>query len=163
MTQEPAEKGRGRSPGVPFEGEPGPLQRLVKDPRVLFMLVGAANTAFSTALFVVLVLLAGSWIPVAVILGISWSTSLVVAFFAYRRLVFKVSGHLWRDFVRFFGVNVSGLLLNAVALVLLVDVAGLSAIPTQLCITVVMVAFSYLGHRYFSFRRRSERVEGGEV
>ena len=162
MTRETVGKAHGKSPGVPFEGAPGPLQKLVKDQRVLFLLVGAANTAFSTTLFVVLVLLAGSRIPAAVNVGIAWSVSLVVAFFAYRRLVFKVSDHLWRDFARFFSVNVSGLLINAAALAVLVDFSGLPAIPTQVCITVGMVVYSYLGHRYFSFRRRPARTEGGE-
>lgn len=162
MTGEPAGKTPGQQADPPSAGQAGRLRRLLKDRRVRFLMVGAANTAFSTTLFALLVLLTGPRMPAAVNLAIAWSASLVVAFAAYRRLVFHVSGNLARDFARFFSVNVGGLLINAAALFLLVDVGGLPAIPTQLCITVVVVVFNYLGHRHFSFRRRAPRIDGGE-
>ncbi|MCU1086401.1 GtrA family protein [Stenotrophomonas maltophilia] len=145
-----------RSNGVPAAGPPGPLQRLIKDQRVLFLLVGGANTAFSTALFAGLVLLLGPDMPSVASLGIAWVVSLVLVFFVYRRLVFRVSGNGWRDFLRFTSVNVGSLLLNMGALALLSDVLGLPAIPTQIAITVLVVIFNYVGHKYFSFRRRPE-------
>lgn len=140
---------------LPRSGPPGPLQRLIKDQRVLFLLVGGANTAFSTALFAGLVLL-GPKVPSVVSLGIAWVVSLVLVFFIYRRLVFRVSGNGWRDFLRFTSVNVGSLLLNMGALALLADVLGLPAIPTQIVITVLVVIFNYVGHKHFSFRRRPE-------
>lgn len=142
---------------LPFaKGAPGPLQRLIKDQRVLFLLVGGANTAFSTALFACLVLLLGPDVPSVVSLGIAWLVSLVLVFFVYRRLVFRVTGNGWRDFLRFSSVNVGSLLLNIGALALLADVLGLPAIPTQIGITVLVVVFNYVGHKHFSFRRRPE-------
>jgi len=142
---------------LPFaKGAPGPLQRLIKDQRVLFLLVGGANTAFSTALFACLVLLLGPDVPSVVSLGIAWLVSLVLVFFVYRRLVFRVTGNGWRDFLRFSSVNVGSLLLNIGALALLADVFGLPAIPTQIGITVLVVVFNYVGHKHFSFRRRPE-------
>ena len=131
----------------------GRLQRVFKDQRVLFLMVGGANTAFSTALFAGLVLLFGPGVPAVVSLVIAWVISLVLVFFVYRRLVFRVTGNGWRDFLRFTSVNVGSLLLNAAALALFADVLGLPPIPTQIVITVVVVIFNYVGHRYFSFRR----------
>lgn len=145
----------GSSP-LPASGPPGPLQRLIKDQRVLFLLVGGANTAFSTALFAGLVLLLGPSVPSVASLGIAWVVSLVLVFFVYRRLVFRVTGNGWRDFLRFTSVNVGSLLLNMGALALLADVLGLPAIPTQIAITVLVVIFNYVGHKFFSFRRRPE-------
>lgn len=141
-----------RSP-LAGSGAPGPLQRFFKDQRVLFLLVGGANTAFSTALFAGLVLLLGPGIPSVTSLAIAWVVSLVLVFFVYRRLVFRVSGHAWRDFARFASVNLGSLMINMAALALLADVLGLSPIPTQILITVVVVIFNYVGHKYFSFRR----------
>lgn len=138
------------------QGDPGPLQRLIKDQRVLFLLVGGANTAFSTALFSVLVLMFGPQVPSVLSLGIAWVVSLVLVFFVYRRLVFRVSGNGWRDFIRFTSVNVGSLLLNMGALALLADVLGLPPIPTQVAITVLVVVFNYVGHKHFSFRRSSQ-------
>lgn len=140
--------------GLPFSGRPGPLQRFIKDQRVLFLLVGGANTAFSTALFAGLVLWFGPTVPSAVSLCIAWVVSLLLVFVVYRRLVFRVEGHFWLDLARFSSVNAMALLLNAVALTLLVDVAGLPAIPVQIGITVLVVVFNYIGHKHFSFRRK---------
>lgn len=154
-----ADPGPGPSDKVPqagqplFSGEPGPLQKLVSDQRVLFLLVGGVNTAFSTVLFAVLVILFGPGTPSSVSLTIAWVVSLVGVFFVYRKLVFRVQGHTLRDLVRFASVNLVSLLLNVFALTLLADVAGLPAIPVQLAITCVVVVFNYVGHKYFSFRR----------
>jgi putative flippase GtrA len=137
--------------GVPT-GDPGPLMRVVKDQRVLFLLVGGANTAFSTGMFIMLALYFPDT-PSAVLLTVAWAVSLVTVFFVYRRLVFRVSGHLLRDFFRFVLVNLSSLLINITFLFLASDVLGYPRIPSQIAITVVSVVVSYFGHRYFSFRR----------
>lgn len=158
MTMDPLGGGNRRL-GTASSG-PGILLRLVKDQRVLFLIVGGANTVFSTALFAALVLMLGPSVPSAISLGIAWAVSLVLVFFVYRRLVFRVSGNAWRDFLRFTSVNIGSLLLNALALTLLADVAGLPPIPTQIVITVMVVVFNYVGHRYFSFRRRPTDTDG---
>lgn len=158
MTMHEGQQDGAHRPGA--GGEPGILLRVVKDQRVLFLLVGGANTAFSTGLFAALVLLLGPGVPSAVSLGIAWVVSLVLVFFVYRRLVFRVTGNGWQDFLRFTSVNVGSLLLNAAALTLLADIGGWPPIPTQIAITVVVVVFNYLGHRYFSFRRKPNQNEG---
>jgi putative flippase GtrA len=136
-----------------FSGPPGPLQRFVKDQRVLFIVVGGANTAFSTALFVFLSWWLGPAVPSIASLAIAWVTSLLLVFNVYRHLVFRVSGNTVRDFVRFVGVNLASFLINAGALTLFVEVLGFRAIPTQIAITGFVVVFNYFGHKYFSFRR----------
>lgn len=139
-------------------GAPGPLMQVVKDQRVLFLLVGGANTAFSTGLFIGLALTFPNT-PSAILLTVSWTVSLLSVFFVYRKLVFRVSGHLFRDFYRFVLVNISSLLINIVLLSLIADVLGFPRIPSQIAITFISVAVSYFGHRYFSFRR-TERPNG---
>ncbi len=130
------------------------LRKLLADQRFRFLLVGGVNTAFSTALFVMLVLAFGPRVPSFVSLGISWVVSLVLVFFAYRHLVFRVRGHLWLDFVRFSGTNVTALLINLVALTILVDVIGWPAIPVQIMIVCFVIVFNYFGHKHISFRRK---------
>lgn len=134
-------------------GESGPLLRLVRDTRVLFLLVGGANTVFSTLLYAGLVLLLGSQVPATVSLCIAWLVSVVLVFFVYRRLVFRVSGNGWRDFIRFCSVNLASLGINAGLLMLLADIMRLPPIPTQVGITLLVVVFNFFGHKYFSFRR----------
>lgn len=134
-------------------GPPGPLMKVVKDQRVVFLLVGGANTAFSTGLFIVLAL-AFPQAPSFILLSASWTVSLIAVFFVYRKLVFRVKGHVWLDLGRFALVNLTSLLVNIGLLSLFADVLQFPKIPTQLAITLLSVVISYFGHRHFSFRRK---------
>ncbi|MHC6230416.1 GtrA family protein [Arthrobacter sp. MMS24-T111] len=135
-------------------GPPGPLMKLIKDQRVAFLLVGGANTAFSTALFIGLALVFDK-APSFILLFVSWFVSLISVFFVYRKLVFRVSGSLWLDLARFALVNLTSLFVNVGLLSLFADIMGFPRIPTQLVITALSVIISYFGHRYFSFRRKA--------
>lgn len=134
-------------------GPPGPLMKVIKDQRVAFLLVGGANTAFSTGLFIVLAV-AYQQAPSFILLSVSWTVSLVAVFFVYRKLVFRVKGHVWLDLGRFALVNLTSLLVNIGLLSLFADLLQFPRIPTQLAITLLSVIISYFGHRHFSFRRR---------
>lgn len=129
------------------------LRKLFIDQRFLFLLVGGINTVFSVVLFVALVLAFGPHVPSFVSLGISWTVSLIVVFFAYRFIVFRVRGHFWLDFVRFAGTNITALLINMAALMVFVDMIGWPAIPVQIGITCLVIVFNYFAHKHISFRR----------
>lgn len=144
---------RNRPPGA-WNRSVGAALGLLKDQRVLFLIVGGINTLFSTALFAALVTLFGPGVPSAVSLCISWLVSLLLVFAAYRRWVFKVKGRWLTDLMRFASVNLVALLANAFALTALVEGAGLPPIPVQVVLTVLIVVFNYVGHKYFSFRRK---------
>ena len=132
----------------------GRVKRFLFDKRSLFLIVGVLNTMFATLLFIGLVLLFGPRVPSVVSLVIAWLASLLTGFFAHRRLVFRVSGNAIVDLLRYASVNCVSLLVNAGALFLLADLLGLPPIPVQLAIVVLVVVFTYVGHKYFSFRRR---------
>lgn len=129
------------------------LTKYFSDERFLFLMVGGVNTLFSTGLFVVLILVIGRHVPSAVCLGISWTVSLTLAFFAYRIFVFRVKGRLWLDFIRYAGTSVTALIMNMGLLAVFVDAMHWPAIPVQLVITVVVILYTYFGHKHVSFRR----------
>ena len=130
------------------------LRRILTHQRSLFLIVGAANTLFATVLFAGLVLLFGPRVPSVVSLVIAWLVSLLTGFFAHRTLVFRVRGRILPDLLRYAGVNYVSLLVNAGALTLLSDVMGLPPIPVQVGIVCFVIVFTYVGHKFFSFRRR---------
>jgi len=139
---------------------PGLLLRLIRDQRIAFLLVGAANTAIGYLLFVAFDFLVGR--PVTPSIGASAASvvtllcahvvATLIAFVLHRNLVFRVRGHILRDFVRFQAVYVVTFSINLVVLPLLV-LAGIPTLLAQLLITVVTVIVSWFGHKYFSFRR----------
>jgi len=69
--------------------------------------------------------------------------------------VFRVSGNMLVDLLRYASVNYLSLLINAGALFLLSDMLGLPPIPVQIAIVAIVVVFTYVGHKHFSFRRKA--------
>ncbi|MBW0014617.1 MAG: GtrA family protein, partial [Mycobacterium sp.] len=144
-------------------GVPGPLYRLIGDQRVAFLLVGGANTAIGTAWFVVFFWLfprgAAGYLGA---LACAHVAAVLCAFVLYRRFVFRVTGHVWRDLARFELVNLSTLSFNFAALPLLVEVFGLPVLLSQLLIIGATVAYTWFAHRGFSFRRSRAELGLGE-
>lgn len=146
---------------TPFESEPpGPLARLFHDQRIAFLAVGVINAVVGFGIFVAcsetvgrlvdreVGKVAGSLVSV----GIMYVLSVLFAFVMHRRFVFRVRGHVLRDFVRYWSVYLTALGINAVALPLLVEL-GLARVHAQAIIVVFTALLSYFGHRHFSFRR----------
>jgi putative flippase GtrA len=141
---------------------PGLLLRLIRDQRVAFLIVGAINTGVGFLFFVVFDLTIGRWVDSFA--GTVWGSlatlacahvlSVIFAFVMYRRFVFKVTGHVWRDLARFESVYLVSIGINAVVLPALV-LLGVPRLIAQALILVVTTAISYFGHRSFSFRRRT--------
>jgi putative flippase GtrA len=149
----------GRVPRTPPASR---LRELLADRRVRFLLVGGVNTVFAFVLFAGLEATAGRALdragnPVAgslvPLLG-SYAVAILVAFALYRRLVYRVHGHVLGDLGRFVSVYVVSITLNAVLLPLLVAV-GVPRLGAQALLVVLITVVSYVGHGRFSFRRAS--------
>lgn len=148
---------------------PGPpprrarIARILRDQRVSFLLIGGVNTVVGFVLFVILDLTLGRYLDRVVneVVGsiatvvVSYAIAIQIAFVLHRRFVFRVEGHLWRDLLRFQTVYLVSLGINLVTLPILVSL-GMPRILAQALIIVVTTVLSYVGHRYFSFRRPLE-------
>ncbi|WP_433679253.1 GtrA family protein [Nocardia sp. CA-119907] len=138
----------------PTESEdPGPLLRIVKRQEIAFAAVGVVNTALGMGLTVMWLAILGASVPPAVAVVLAYAISIVIAFVLHRTLVFRVRGHMIRDFLRFVGVNSGGLLMNMVLLSLAVSVLHLPSKPSAVVVMGLVAIASYFGHRYISFRR----------
>ncbi|MEV6064460.1 GtrA family protein [Nocardia asteroides] len=131
---------------------PGPLLRIVKRQELAFAIVGGFNTLLGMALAVFWLSVLGDGRPgLAVVLAYAVST--VVAFVLHRTLVFRVRGHVLRDFVAFCGVNAGGLVLNVILVEVAVTALGFPAAPASVVVMGLVAVLSFFGHRYISFRR----------
>ncbi|WP_231387086.1 GtrA family protein [Nocardia sp. BMG111209] len=144
------------------EQAPGLLLRLLRRQEIAFAAVGAGNTLLGMALTVFWLKVLGSDWPPAVSVVLAYCLSILAAFVAHRTLVFRVRGHLWRDFGRFIVVNSGGLLLNTVGVQLAVGTFDLPATPATVVVMGLVAVASYFGHRYFSFRRAPEPAAEGD-
>lgn len=129
------------------------ITRLLRDERARFLAVGAFNTAFAYGLFLLFEwVLDGRYL---LSLVLSYVVATLVAFVLHRRLTFGVSGRerMLADFLRFESVYVVMLAVNALLLGLLVGLLGWPSWIAQALSLVVTTVMSYLGHKFFSFRR----------
>ncbi|MFF3224146.1 GtrA family protein [Nocardia suismassiliense] len=138
------------------QAKPGPLLRLVQRQEVAFAAVGGFNTAVGIGLTVVWLAVLGDNVPPSVAVAAAYAVSIVIAFVLHRTLVFRVRGHLLRDFLRFVAVNSGGLLLNMALLELAVSVWHFPDKPAAVVVMGLVAIASYFGHRHISFRRRPQ-------
>lgn len=134
------------------------VRRLFQDERVRFLVVGGINTAFGYAVFAALYLDAGQRIGYLGSLYISYVVGVSLAFVLHRRVTFRAhetGGNPVLDFLRFASVYVVSLAVNTIGLPLLVELGHLPALEAQAIMVVVTTIISYVGHKYFSFRRGS--------
>jgi putative flippase GtrA len=143
----------GVSPGVP-SGSPGWLLRVVRDPRVAFLGVGAVNTVVGYLCFAGFLWVWGQQ-RYLVALACAHVVSVLIAFVLYRFVVFRVRGHVLTDLWRFETVYLSALAVNFVLLPVLVELAHLRVLVAQALIVLVTSVMSWVGHKNFSFRRAS--------
>lgn len=131
---------------------PGPLLRIVKRQELAFAIVGGFNTLLGMALVVFWLHVLGDGRPGLAVVA-AYAVSTVVAFVLHRTLVFRVHGHLTRDFLAFCGVNAGGLVLNVILVELAVTGLGFPAAPASVIVMGLVAVLSFFGHRYISFRR----------
>ncbi|WP_458690129.1 GtrA family protein [Nocardia tengchongensis] len=138
----------------------GPLLRLVRRQEVAFALVGGFNTLMGMVLTIFwLTVLGGSVsedVAAALSVALAYAVGMVIAFALHRTLVFRVRGHVLRDFVAFVGVNAVGMVLNMVLLQLAVSLLHAPAKPAAVVIMGLVAVASFFGHRHISFRRPAD-------
>lgn len=129
---------------------------LARDQRLRFLVVGGTNTVFGYALFAAFDLFVFATVPFGYLLSLvsAYAMAIVLAFILYRRFVFKVTGQVWSDFVKFVSVYLVAIGVNLLTLPLLIEVAGLNSLPAQAIVLAVTTLMSFFGHREFSFRRK---------
>jgi putative flippase GtrA len=118
-----------------------------------YLVVGGWNTVFGYGFFVLLNVLFGDDVHYMALFVVANVVAVLNAFVCYRVFVFKVRGDVLRDLARFSLVYVGAFAVNAVALPVLVEVAGVPVLLAQAVIVGGTVVASFFAHRSFSFRR----------
>ena len=138
---------------MPSTAQASVLRRALASERVRYLLVGGWNTLFGYGVFVVLQETIGDDIGYLGVLLVAHVLSVLVAFAGYRWIVFRVTGNVLRDLMRFWSVYLTVFAVNLVALPFMVEVLGMPIVPSQGIFLVITIIASYLSHKHFSFRR----------
>lgn len=145
--------------------------------KLRFLVVGMVNTAISYVGFVVLLALLGpslqtlagstsrlvAWVGehyYVAVQWIGWVFMVPVSATTMKVFAFRSPGRWWPQVIRAYFVYLPAQGLSSVLLWLTVQVFGLSPQLGQLVTIAFATVFSYLGHKYFTFRLP---LEVGEV
>ena len=136
---------------------------LLSDRKFVFLLVGGFNVLQGFCWFAFFHSLWGDRMPYLFTLFVAYIPAVLIGFTLYRVLVFKVKGHVLKDFARFLMVQAASLAINAGSLPFFHEAVGLPVLMAQAVSVAVVVVFNYLGHLYFSFRRGHGHPDAGSL
>jgi putative flippase GtrA len=131
-----------------------------------YLVVGSWNTLFGYGTYAALTALLDPVVAHSYILAmlISSPLNITVAFLGYKWFVFRTKGNYLREWIRCIAVYLSGILLGAVVLPIIVFSlrrgAGLTRSAPYLAgalLTGFGVVYNFLGHKRFSFRGSGAR------
>lgn len=121
-----------------------------------YLLVGGWNTLFGIGIYALLYWLLGKEVNYLVLAIPANILAVTNAFFCYKFIVFKTKGNILREYFRCYLVYGSSMLLGLAGLYILVDWLHLHPVLANVLLTGITVVISYFGHRFFSFKPRSE-------
>ena len=121
--------------------------------RFRFLAVGAYNTVFGYAVFAVAYTFLHEQLHYLVIAVIGHVIAVINAFFAHRILVFRASGNMLPDFVRFNVTTIGAAAFGLAGLAILVDFGGIHPLLAQAVVLAVTVIITYIVHKRYTFSR----------
>lgn len=137
--------------------EPGLLRRAHNlwhgSEKTRFLVVGAWNTAFGYMVFIIAYFLLHHVLHYLIIMLIAHFISVCNAFVGHKFLVFRSSGDLPGEFLRFNMSYGGTIVFGLIAMPIMVELLHLHPITAQGILIVVTVVLSYFLHKTISFRR----------
>jgi putative flippase GtrA len=153
------------------------VRRVLDDERIRYLAVGGWNTLFGYLLFLLLLAILGpvlrplesssiglvQWLgrEYYVIVGwVGWVFAVVQSTVTMKYLVFRKPGSLVRQVLRAYFVYLPAQFLGSGVLWFMVRIVGMTPPVGSLATIALTTVFSYLGHKYFTFKTP---LEVGEV
>lgn len=118
-----------------------------------YLAIGAWNTLAGYAIFAGLYVLLSSFVGYLFVAGISHVFAVTQSFVTQRQIVFRSAGSWKGEYLRFHIAHLGSFGIGLGALALMVEIFNAPPLFAQGVITVLIVAFSYFMHQYFTFRK----------
>jgi putative flippase GtrA len=146
----------------------GVVRRLFGSEKLRFLVVGGWNTLFAYGMLWVLDSLLHDHLHYTLIITLNWIVGVTQNLFTFKLFVFRTKGSWLKEYLRSYVVYGAGFLLNLAIVsgimellrpsdipvhlgsaTLTIPKLMIAALPALLIVTVV----SYVGHKYFTYRR----------
>jgi putative flippase GtrA len=147
------------------------MRAAAHEEKLRFLVVGGWNTVFSMAALWAFESLIpygkGSALGAAVgvvaakqvVLTVAWVVAVTHNFFTFKLLVFRTRGKWLGEYVRMYGVYAVTFVVQSVMVQAISAWMGWSLFWANLPTILVVTVLSYLGHKYFTFRRPEDVLE----
>lgn len=129
----------------------GVVLRVLEKQEARFILIGAANTTIGYLLFIFVVMAVETRVGATLCLVISYCIALPISFSMQRVFVFRASGRVLPQFVRFCIANSSIFFANLVFLPVAIALTEGDSIIVQGVFVVASAVVSFFAHKHFSF------------
>jgi len=125
---------------------------------IAYLIVGVLNTLVSWAAWFLCAytVLDAEVVWQNVLLSIiSWVVGVVFGYFMNRRFVFKSKEpNIWKEFLQFSGGRVSTWVLDAVMMVLMVNVLQINEAFSKIFVSVLVMIGNYIISKFFVFKKK---------
>ena len=119
---------------------------------IKFIIVGAWNTLFGLGLYSLLIILFGE--SHYLLLNIlTWIISITNSYICHKLFVFKTHDtSIFKEYVKFCTVYLLSFFIGLLLMYLLVDIAKISAIISNILVTFLLTVVSFVGHNNYTFK-----------
>lgn len=121
--------------------------------QIHYLMVGGWNTLFGYLVFAGFFYMLKHRFHYEIIFIFSYIIGITNAYICYKFFVFKTKGGYLKEYLRFYLVYGSTLLINLLLLPFFVDILKIQPLVSQAIITIFTVIISYIAHKNFSFRK----------
>ncbi|MDD5208243.1 MAG: GtrA family protein [Elusimicrobiales bacterium] len=125
-----------------------------------YLAVGGWNTLFGMAVYALLYERLHHRVNYLVLLVPANILAITNTYICYKLFVFKTSGNVLREYLKFYVVYGGTALLGFGLMFILVDGFGLHPVPAQVCCVPITIVLSYFSHRDYSFRAPKDKAGG---
>lgn len=128
---------------------------------LVYLVVGVLNTIVSWAAFFICaytILDAQIVWQNTMLSVISWVVGVVFGYFMNRKYVFKSKEpDMWKEFIQFAGGRISTGVLDAVMMILMVNIMHLSEAFSKIFVSVLVMIGNYLLSKFFVFKKTEDK------
>lgn len=139
------------------------VRRWEHDLRFRFVVVGVFNTGLGLLSFPLLFLALGVRVPYLALIVVAFALTVTGAFFTHRWIVFRVTGPLLPQYLRFAAGQLGLLGFSLMGTALLVGRLRLSPLLAQPALSLSVIALSFAWNARVTFRGARRRGAPGEV
>lgn len=120
--------------------------------KIDYLLVGGINTVIGLSAFPALYFLTKPYqLHYIVVLAISQVFCVTVAFFTNKHLVFRTQGNHLSEYLKFSAFYSAYFVINLIVMPILVEVAGMNPVKSQILISIGIIISSYFWHSKITF------------